>query len=300
MIFLRRRGVYLVAMCLFFSGTLTAQTLDWWTANVGWDGVTSWKRYLIFSPGFMGPNALPVPEIGNGSIDSVSTIGMTADFHFRKGDPTQNIKLIGNYCIAKNLISADISYIPMEWFQTSHLVKQERHVYYKSYYDNHQSGDVYMNLNLQLLNKFRKYIHLAARIGYRFPTGTLTGAARYTDSPGYYFDLSCGKKLGATGALKLLGMVGFYVWQTNRDDHFQDDAYLFGLGLEYNKNSWRLQANSCAYFGYMKDGDDPIVIRIAAEKRIKNVTALLRCQKGVQDFKYTTLEAGAKFRIGKD
>src|SRR5882672_1911415 len=189
MIFLARRGLCLLALYLFGYGRLGAQTLDWWSANVKWDGVTSWKRYLIFSPGFMGPNALPVPEIGNGSIDSITTVGFAGDFHFSKGDPTQNIKLIGNYCIAKGLISAHISYIPMEWFQTSHDVKGERHVYYQAYNDNHQAGDIYMNVTLQLLNKFRKYIHLAARLGYRFPTGTLTGAARYTDSPGYYFDL---------------------------------------------------------------------------------------------------------------
>ena len=94
-------------------------------------------------------------------------------------------------------------------------------------------------------------------------------------------------------------MFGFYVWQTNQDRHFQDDAFLFGAGMEYNKRDWRIQLSSCAYFGYMQNGDQPLLIRLGAEKKINRSTAILRFQQGLHDFKYSTVEAGAKWRIGK-
>jgi hypothetical protein len=287
------RRLFIIILLSFAQARGSAQTLNWW------DGITSWKRYLIFSAGYMGPNGLPVPEISNGSIDSVTAAGVTGNFHFSDGDRTQNIKLIVNYCIVKNIISVDLSYIPSEWFQTSRAIKEKRHVYYTSYYEKYEAGDVYMNVNLQLLNKLRKHIQLAFRMGYRFPTGSITGAARYTDSPGYFFDISCGKPLAPGGHWKLLAMFGFYVWQTNLDIHFQDDAYLFGAGLEYNKNNWRWQLNSCAYLGYMRNGDKPVVIRFGTEKKIKNITGIFRFQQGLHDFKYSSLEAGAKFHLGK-
>jgi hypothetical protein len=293
------RRLFIITGLFFVQAVGFTQTLDSWANNVHWDGVTSWKRYLIFSAGYMGPNALPVPEISNGSIDSVTTIGITGNFHFSNGDNAQNIKLTGNYCIVKNVISVDISYIPSEWFQQNHAVKEARHVYYTAYYKKQEPGDAYLNINLQLLNKLRNHIQLALRLGYRFPTGSITGAARYTDSPGYFFDLSCAKPLSPDGHWKLLGMVGFYVWQTNLDEHFQDDAYLFGAGVEYNKNNWRWQLNSCTYLGYMRNGDKPVVLRLGAEKSIKNITGVLRFQQGLHDFKYSSVEAGAKFHLGK-
>jgi hypothetical protein len=132
------------------------------------------------------------------------------------------------------------------------------------------------------------------RLGYRFPTSSGFGAARYSDGPGYYFDLSFGKPLGKY--LKWNGMAGFYSWQIQSDKHQQDDAFLFGTGLEWNKNSWRLQTNVAGYLGYLKNsGDKPIVYRLNMEKRIKRTGILLAFQQGLHDFDYSTLEVGAKY-----
>ena len=94
--------------------------MDWWANNVG----MGWSDLMETIPHFFSRLSwdqmlLPVPEMGRTRYDSISAIGATGNFHFSKGDPTQNIKLIGNFCIVKNIISADIVYIPMEWFQTS-------------------------------------------------------------------------------------------------------------------------------------------------------------------------------------
>ena len=285
------------AAVFFISLQLRAQTYEWWAANVGWDGVSRWPHYMILSPGYQGPNSLPVPEISNGSIDTINAIGATGMFHFSNKDKTQNLRMIGNYCVVKDRLSFDFSWVPVEWYSMTHELKAERHVFSHYYYDNSAQGDFIVNTNVQLLNKWRDHIHLALRLGYRFPVSSGRGAARFTDSPGYYFDLSAGKPFSKQSHWKLNAMIGFYAWQTNRDDFNQDDCFLFGAGLEYNKNGWRWQLNSCGYLGYLDNKDKPVVVRSYLEKKFKHVAALFRLQQGVHDFKYSTLEVGAKYLI---
>ena len=276
---------------------LQAQTFDWWANNVHWDGVTSWKRYLIYAPGFMGPNALPVPELSNGNIDSNTWVGATGAFHFSEGDNTQNLKLKANILIAKDRVSLDFTYIPIEWFQEDYETKTERHVYYEYYYTKQVPGDAYMNINIQLLNKWRPNIQLALRVGYRFPTSSAYGPARYTDAPAYYFDLSFSKP--QSQYLKLTGMAGFLAWQTNSDVEFQNDALVLGGGIEYNKKNLRVQLQACTYYGYMKDRDDPLVLRLYLDKNYGRFGTLLHFQQGMHDFDYTTVEAGFSYRLKK-
>jgi hypothetical protein len=48
---------------------LTAQeNFSWWNELHNWDGLSPWEGYLIVSPDFFGPNALPVPKLQNGRI----------------------------------------------------------------------------------------------------------------------------------------------------------------------------------------------------------------------------------------
>jgi hypothetical protein len=257
-----------------------AQTFTQWTQTVNWDGVSHWSKYMITQPAYQGPNSLPVPRMGNGSIDSNFSISATGTFHFSKGDNTQNFSLYANYCLVKDVISFDAAWVPYEHFTMSLAVKEKRHVFSQFFYDTDASGELHLNTNFQLLNKWKKYIRLAARVGYRFPTGSGFGAARYSDGPGYYFDLSFGKPFNHS-ALKWTGMLGFYSWQVESDRHNQEDAFLFGTGLEWNKNNWRIQTNVAGYLGYLKNsGDKPVVYRFNLEKKIKKSAFCLDFSRG--------------------
>ena len=254
---------------------------------------------MIVQPGFMGPNALPVPALSNGSIDSNFFVGSTVSLHYSDGDNTQNATIYANYCLVKDLISFDLSWVPYEHFTMSQAIKEKRHVFSHFFYDQEATGEVILNTNLQLLNKWREHIQLALRLGYRFPTSSGFGVARYSDGPGYYFDLSFGKPLGHSN-LKLAGMLGFYSWQIQSDGHQQDDAFLFGAGVEWNKNQWRIHSHIAGYLGYLKNsGDKPVVARLGIEKKIKRTGFLLRFQQGLHDFTYTTVEGGVKFFFTK-
>jgi len=291
------RKLLLIA-ALFFCHDAQTQTLQQWAQLVNWDGVSHFSKYIHLSAGYMGPNALTVPYIGNGSIDSLNTAGLSAQFHFSKGDNTQNLCASGNFCIAKNKVSISWEWIPFEFYNMTDTMKRERHVYYKYYNYNQAAGDVIINTTVNLLNKRRPDVQLAVRIGVRLPLSTYKGlaAARFTDATGYTIDVSFGKPLSSS--LKWIGMLGVYAWQINQGNLRQNDAFLFGSGLEWNKKNWKVQSSVQGYLGYeYKSGDKPIVFRINAEKKFSNKTLLLRFQQGINEFKYTSFELGMKYNF---
>jgi len=293
---MKLRLFFIILLIPFVS---SAQTFDWWKNLVNWDGTTHWWNYLTISPKYFGPNALTIPAINNGSIDSSSSLAVTGQLHFSKGDNTQNIILYGNYAPKNTRIAIEAQFIPKEWFRMSHAIKEQRKVYYLDYYDKSAVGDVIVNTTAQIFQKWRDHLQLAIRVGMRLPSGGGQGAARYADVPGYWIDLG-GSVPWKNGEWKWVNMLGFYVWQTNHDDRLrQDDALLCGSGIEWNKNNLRIQNYFAAYFGYQENGDDPIVYRLYAEKRKNNMSWLLRFQQGLHDFRYSSVEAGAKFHLGK-
>lgn len=281
----------LIAGCI----TGSAQTLQDWARTVNWDGVSYWSKYINQLPRYMGPNALPVPAIGNGSLQNNSFAGVSAQLHFSTGDHSQSIVLYGNYCLVKDVIAFDVSYIPVEFYTMSDTLKKIRHVYYEYYYDKKARGDVILNTNIRLLKKWEKKIRLALRLGFRYPSSNGLGAARFTDNMGYYADLSSGMPFGKS-PWKWIAMAGFYNWQMNKDDLRQNDAFLFGTGFEWEKNNWKLQTSVAGYLGYLENqGDKPILYRFGAEKKIKHTGLLLKFQQGLHDYRYSTVEFGAKY-----
>src|SRR5262245_26055835 len=147
---MKSRLVILTLILPFFA---SSQTFDWWKNLVHWDGTTFWWKYLTLSAKYLGPNALTIPAMNNGSIDSSTYLGITGNLHFSKGDNTQNLVLYGNYAPAHTRIAVDAQFVPREWFQMSHAIKEERKVYYLDYYDKSTTGDVIVNTTIQLFEK---------------------------------------------------------------------------------------------------------------------------------------------------
>ena len=293
------RSLFLTVMMCCIVLFSSAQSYDWWINTVHWDGVTPWERYIIFTAGFLGPNALPVPRITNGSIDSVNSFGLSTDFYFSDDDHTQDISLYANYCLVKNKISFDAYWVPVEHFTMSHKIKTERHVFPIHYYDHYSEGDVHLNTNIQLFNNKSKNIQSALRIGYRFPTSQI-GAARFTDAPGYYFDISFAKGFHSHPAVKWIVMAGGYFWQAEIKREPQDDAFLFGTGLEWNKKNLRIQTSVAGYLGYFyRLRDKPILFRTSFDKSVKRKILFFQFQQGLHNFNYSSIELGMKYCYGK-
>ena len=292
----------LFIVLFFFPVFAFPQSFDWWKNNVNWDGTTDWWKYLITNSKYFGPNAFSVPMINNGNIDTSIFLAATANFHFSKGDNTQNLMLYGNYTTKRNTISIDALFVPYERFQLSHAKKTERRVYYKYYYQKETVGDVIINTNIKLLEKWSKYAQMVLRVGVRMPSGGGKGggqgAARYADVPAYWIDM--GFALPFKGSeWKWINMAGLYVWQTNDDHLRQDDAFLYGSGLEYNHKEFRFQGYLSGYLGYNYNGDRPMLFRINLEQKKNRHLYLVRLQQGLHDFSYFSIETGMKFLFEK-
>jgi hypothetical protein len=287
-------AIFVVFLSCFHN--LSAQSFEWWRDNVNWDGTTHWWKYLTVSPAYFGPNALSVPNMNNGSADTNRTLGLGAAFHFRSGDRTQNLVLTGNYTTPGNSISIDAQFIPHERFQMSHALKTERKVYYQDYYKKSTTGDVVVNTVFQVFNRWRPNVQLAMRVGVRMPSGGGLGAARYADVPAYWIDAGAGLPI-ARGRWKWTSMLGFLVWQTNSDNLRQNDAFLFGTGMEYQHRNISGQLNLSGYLGYKNNGDKPVVVRGLFQRKFSAAIGYLRLQQGVHDFNYFTAELGVRILL---
>lgn len=289
---------FFLLLLAFPISVVCAQSFDWWRNNVHWDGTTHWWKYLIISPAYLGPNALTVPAISNGSCDSLVSLGVSANFHFSNGDQTQNFMLYGNYSTKRNTLSVEAQFVPYEHFWMSHEKKTERKVYYQEYYATNTVGDVIVSTTIQLFDKWRPRVQTALRVGIRMPSGGKQGAARYADVPLYWVDAGCAIPF-KNPEWKWLGMAGFLVWQTNDDDLRQDDAFLFGSGVEWNRKGIRVQGYGAGFLGYKNNGDKPIVLRLTLEKTKKRNVFLFRLQQGLHDFDYFSVETGIKYLFNR-
>ena len=272
---------------------IQAQSFEWWARNVNWDGISPWNKYIVYNAANLGPNALPVPRLSNGRIDSLNSFALTTMYHSMKGDQTANFTLYGNYVLVNERISVDAFWVPFEVFNVTHQLKEQRKVVHHAYYKNTAIGDIHINFNINLLNKIKDKVQLSLRTGYRYANSTRYEAARMTNAPGYYFDLSASRKFRPDSKWIYTAMAGMYVWQFPLG--LQDDAFLFGAGVEYNNKQFQLQSNITGYLGYFKNGDRPIVYRLRAGSNKKGINWLAQFQQGLHDFKYTTGEVGGRW-----
>jgi hypothetical protein len=85
-------------------------------------------------------------------------------------------------------------------------------------------------------------------------------------------------------------MLGFYVFQTNLVDHMQNDALMYGGGLDMRLGSIVIENQAGGYRGYLDNGDRPLVLRLNLTWDTQLPLDLkVRFQKGFVDYSYTSL-----------
>ena len=258
---------------------------SWWNKIHNWDGVTSWQNYLTIAPAFLGPNALPVPDVSKALLDSIAQVEIGGDLHFNSGDKTQDVFLRGYFPFKDQKVAVGLEVIPIEYFQTDTIIRDNRASRGKSG-KGKAGGDIYFTTFIQLLKNKVSLPDVALRAALRTASGTNLGEARYTDGPGYYFDLSAGKnvKLKSDASIRLYGMIGFYVYQTFDILHLQNDCLLYGGGIDLSVHHFVLSEELGGYNGYMEDGDKPLVFRSALMWNSKSVGCKLSYQHAIRDF----------------
>ncbi len=267
---------------------------QWWNTTHGWkEGMRGWRLWLNISPGYLGPNALPVPELKNGIIPEKSEVEFGADFHFKTGDPTQDLSGRITLPFAKGKIALELYGVIIEKYQMSETIRDERFARDKDGKGIVQ-GDLYFSTLIQL-SKDRKFPNTLLRLTGKTASGGAYNAARYSDSPGYFFDLSFSKKITLSAESNLLPHLafGFYSWQTTDELNLQNDALMMGAGIDFNIQSVTITPSVSGYAGYKNERDQPFVFNLGLKKNMGDKTLRLQYIKGIHNWDYTTLKVSA-------
>ncbi len=280
---------------------LSAQDYSWWNNKHNWDGITPWSSYLVYSPSYLGPNALPVPKIQNGRPPGHSSLEIGMDGHYSKGDKTANLFTGLFFPLFSKRVGLGLTYVPVEMYRTDTITRDLRR---SREYDpgGFSMGDLYLSTYIQLVEEQERIPDVLFTVNLKTASGTKFDGARHTNAPGYFFDLSAGKTLftgdGAIREMRGYAMVGFYVYQTNLADHLQNDAFLYGAGFDLNIGRFRVDQQWGGYIGYLEIGDKPMVYRLNLTFcGLRGMDLKVRLQQGIFDFPYTSLRISTLIRL---
>lgn len=279
-----------IIFCHFLSNA--GEDWTWWNEKHGWKpGMPSWRSFVHITPGFLGPNALPVPEVKKGIIPEGTNLEISLDYHYLKGDPTQNLFVKYYKSFAENKIAIELFGVVAEHYSMSENIRDKR---VARDFDGKgiANGDMYFSTLIQLV-KDKKFPDLMVRLAGRTASGSQLEAARYSDSPGYYFDFSSSRELisknGKTSFIPYASF-GFYSWQTNDDLNLQNDAFMYGAGAEIKFKSYSINNSISGYSGYKKERDKPMVFTFDFNRKLRYNSIRFQYLIGIRDWKYQTLK----------
>jgi hypothetical protein len=297
------RFKFLLTICIIFlASNLKAQNAEkswqWWNELHGWEvGDPGWRNWMKITPGYLGPNALPVPEVKKGFIEDSTEIGFTISNHFHSGDPTQDISGRLFVPFANNKIAVEMYGVLIERFAFSEEIRNER-IARNQDGKGTAIGDFYFSTLIQL-SKDRNFPNTLLRVALKTASGNQLEAARNTDSPGYYFDLSFSENFGneQSAIFRPFGSIGFYSWQTNDELNLQNDALMYALGSDFQKKNWLLSAAWSGYSGYKNNRDRPMQLTFDLRKEIGRKALELQYRHSLRSWGYKTIRISLIWKL---
>ena len=259
-------------------------------------------RQIRISPEYMGPNALPVPEIRTGRISEDFNLKIAYESHSSPGDKTKNLFTELFIPVISNKVGLMISVIPIEYFDVDMATLEKRNIL-STDGKGQASGDIYLGTHIQVIKDHQYIPDVLLNINIKTASGSNLEAARYTDSPGYAFDASVGKDIvlesNVLKSIRFYGTFGFNVFQTHRTDFLQNDTYSYGVGFDLNFNKLQFKNAFGGYHGYIGDGDRPAVFRSTLRTNFDSMLNYeVRFQKGIADIDFSTIRIGLNLDLG--
>ncbi len=297
---MRNRIPLFLISSLFCLQVSAQEDFSWWTTIHQWDGHTPWNQYMTMSTSFLGPNALPVPEVMRGVLSTELEVELQAGAHFSKGDKTQDsfTRLYIPFCQGKIAVEAFV--VPLEFFEMDTITRDTRAARTRSG-KGHAGGDIYFSTHIQLLQDKENLPDIALELAFRTASGTRLRDARFTDGAGYYMDLSFGKSFALAEEknieMRVFAMGGFYSYQTYDLQHLQNDAMLAGAGVEIISNKISFTQSVSGYRGYLNIGDRPVVYKASIQWKRRKLDAKLWYQWGINDFPYQSVRVGVLYHL---
>lgn len=273
----------------------------WWNDLAQWDGITPWQYYFTYSPRYFGPNAFPVPKMGDGKVPDKLILDAAVEQYWGFGDNATDLNLRIDIPLYPKYVNLAVWMVPVEYYNTSIYVRNERFMRIKDS-KGFAVGDVYIQTGIQILRDRSQTPDIMINLSMKTASGGPLSAARYYDTPGYFFDATIGKtivfeKNKHLRSIAVSGRIGFLCWQSIRIDHaMQDDAVIYGIRLGISTNHWQYESDFSGYQGWIHNGDCPMVLRAQVSRSFKGGHAIyMGGLLGFQDYKYYAVSIGYRW-----
>ncbi len=276
----------------------SAQQADyqWWNERHGWDGVSPFEKYLHLEPGRMGPNALPVPEAVFFLWDSMHYSSNILQYHHTSGENTGSLKFSLHYHIDRRVVFK-VWMVAAEYFSSNEIIRDFRAA--RTYEGRGwATGDLCAETHWHILRSQNKLPDITFRTGIKTASGNRVEDARFTDTPGYYFDFNFRKIFHYTNwKFQWYGMAGFYAYQTYSTIHKQNDAFLYAAGARAQNKHWGVDTHLRGYLGYLSMYDKPIVVSISTFLFVSKDLLILRMERGNKSWPFTAIHLAYNYRF---
>jgi hypothetical protein len=267
----------------------------------------------MISPFYFGPNAFPVPDMLDGTLQHDLRIELDGNHFFgTRGDHTTDLTLKIQIPLFTDRVNLT-AWMPLaEWYRNSDESLAVCRLTEKAKTDPKArkgcvSGDVYITTDIQLFRQKRYLPDVVLRAALRTASGNDFQYARNYDSPGYFFDATVAKSF-ALGAkkehdLRVALSGGFLCWQTNNAR--QNDAIMYGLMLKWTHKQYSVEQTIRGYSGWEHSTtanrelahDRPVVLKTRGAYRIKKWEVLASYQYGMRDYPYHQVQLGVAYHI---
>ncbi|SHF38446.1 hypothetical protein SAMN05444274_10513 [Mariniphaga anaerophila] len=267
------------------------------------------NKWMQVAPGTLGPNALPVPEMDYARVAGSSGVEAGIHSHFMIGDTAVNTWLSINWVVVPEKVEVRIWGFPSETCRMTNDIRDQRQIYYDDDGWTTHQGDLWISTRIQLLKNHRSLPDITLNYSFKNTTG-LMRHGRYSDAGTTYFYVAIGKSFypasGFLHEIRVAGLGGFYMWQTNKVEMAQDEGPLVEAGVQFRRNNLTLSNEIGGYFGYdvyefigVTGSNDPLVYRLNFLFGGKSVDYKAEFVTGLQDYHYKTFKAAIIYRFGK-
>ena len=249
------------------------------------------------APRWFGPNAFPIPEITDGRVRDRLTVELAGDYyrgHLTDGqDDTYDLFLRAYIPLFSDRVNLTLWMPVMEFWKYDASVREARRILSDPAKDpGRGSGDVYVSVDIQLLKETARRPSVMVRSVLKTASANCFGYARDYDSAGYFFDATVGK---GWGPFRLSATTGFLCWQTGTAR--QNDAIQYGLGAFYDGRIVNLSAQWGGYFGWERQGDAPMSVRLRLGFDAGRFEPFVLAQQGLHDYPVTQLRLGCAWQF---
>jgi hypothetical protein len=210
------------------------------------------------NPGYMGPNALPVPEMHASEVGNEVKASLMAEGHIKPQSEFSTNPRFSFFIPFSERTALIFNGEPVEYYSTTEALQKERRAKERKGF---APGDLYFGGMFQITSQSSFPIATSLNIMTKSTTGKELESARHTDAPGYIIDLAAGRDLEWQGMRTHLSTyMAFLAWQTDIGE--QNDA--FGQAIHWDlfpTTHHKISTELAHYLGTQSEKDRPVVIR---------------------------------------